>query len=81
MALIIFSAQSLRDLKNITDYIAKDSLFYAKRFIGGIQEHATRLEEYHEIGHLVFPKRFKNIRQLLQKSIELFIISQMKLLL
>ena len=68
MAVIKYAVSSLDDLKSIRDYIAKDSLFNAKRFIKAVREYVTTLKKYPEIGHLVFPQRFENLRQLLYKN-------------
>ncbi len=68
MAVVKYSKPSLLDIKDIRDYISKDSSINAKRFIKSIQERVIILEKYPEIGHLVLPERFKNLRQLLHKS-------------
>jgi addiction module RelE/StbE family toxin len=68
MGIIRYTIPALKDLKDIRDYIAEDSLVNAKRFIEAIREHITRLKNYPEIGSLVFPTRFKDLRQLLHKN-------------
>ncbi len=40
-------------MEDIRDYIAKDSPFYAKRFIGRIFDHVEKLVDFPKIGRLV----------------------------
>ncbi len=68
MAIVNYTKPALQDLKNIHDYIAKDSVVNAKRFIQAIKDHITILNKYPEIGNQVFPNRYKNLRQLLHKA-------------
>ena len=68
MAIIKFTLPALQDLKDIRDYIAKDSAVNTRRFIQSLKEHITILNKYPEIGNQVFPNRYNNLRQLLHKA-------------
>ncbi len=68
MAVITYSKPSLDDLKAIHAYISRDSFVNATRFIESIREHIKTLNTYPEIGSLVFPMKFNNLRQLLHKK-------------
>ena len=68
MATLIYSESSLQDIESIKDFIASDSVSNANRFIKNIREKITLLKQYPEIGSLVYPERFKNLRRILFKS-------------
>lgn len=53
MADLIWTKQALSDVENITEYIAKDSNYYAKTFVEKIFTSVTRLEVFPESGRVV----------------------------
>ncbi|NJE11488.1 type II toxin-antitoxin system RelE/ParE family toxin, partial [Thermococcus sp. MAR1] len=61
MVSLIFTEQAKKDLKGIHAFIAKDSHFNATRFIGQLIDKSSILKSYPEIGHLVFPGKFKHL--------------------
>ena len=56
---------SLLDLENIREYIAKDSEYYAERFIARIIEAAETLQQFPLIGRAVPEAEDETIRELL----------------
>ena len=68
MAIVKYTKPSLQDLKDIRDYIAIDSVVHAKHFVQSIKNHIILLNKYPVIGSLVFPNRYKHLRQLLHKA-------------
>ena len=56
---------SLSDLENIRDYIAKDSEYYAARFIARIIEAAESLQNLPRIGRTVPEAEDETIRELI----------------
>ena len=68
MVALRYSHTSLTDLKAIHDFIAKDSVANAKRFINDLRQHITVLKQYPEFGFPTYPERYKNLRQVLYKS-------------
>lgn len=56
---------SLLDLENIRDYIAKDSEFYAARFIARIIDAAETLQNQPRIGRAVPEAEDETIRELI----------------
>ncbi len=67
MAKIIWSPQSLDDLENIADYIAKDSPYYASSVIENIIESVENLSLFPQIGRKVPEAADENIREILYK--------------
>ena len=65
---IVWSFRARKDLKAIREYIAKDSLYYADMLVGQLYERADVLQDYPEIGILVFPEKFQHLRKILYKS-------------
>jgi addiction module RelE/StbE family toxin len=63
-----YAFEARDDLKNIYSYIAADSVLNAKRFVQSLKLHAEILKSHPEIGNLVYPGRFQDLRQLLYKS-------------
>lgn len=53
MAKVIWTEPALNDLREIIDYIAKDSLVYAERLGTKIVEAPRRLKEFPMSGHVV----------------------------
>ncbi len=68
MVRLKFTLQTQTDLRNIHEYIALDSPTNAKRFVKEFKSRSEVLKKYPEMGHLVLPDKFKNLRQLLHKS-------------
>jgi toxin ParE1/3/4 len=68
MVALRYSHTSLADLKAIHDFIAKDSVANAKRFITELRQHISVLKKHPEFGFPLYPGRYKNLRQVLYKS-------------
>jgi addiction module RelE/StbE family toxin len=56
---------SLLDMENLRDYIAKDSEYYAARFIARIIEAAESLQQFPLVGRVVPEAEDETIRELL----------------
>jgi len=65
---IKFTFEARDDLKNIYEYIGLDSKLQAKRFVKSLKQKTEILKQYPEIGKLIFPEKFKKLRQLLYQS-------------
>jgi plasmid stabilization system protein ParE len=57
MAQIIIAASARNDLKNINNFIAKDSTYYSERFTNELIERIGILQEHPEIGKPFFYKK------------------------
>ena len=68
MVKVQYTFEAKDDLKNIYSFIALDSSFHAKRFIKALKLHTGILKSHPEIGSLVYPGTFKNLRVLKYKS-------------
>ena len=65
MAEVIWTEPALSDLKDIIDYIAKDSLAYAARFGTRLVEAPRRLERFPNCGRIVPEFQDERIRELI----------------
>ena len=65
MGKIIWTNNAKKDLKNISDYIAKDSKYYANIFINKIQNAIKKLKNFCEIGRIVSEYSDKHLRELI----------------
>ena len=68
MAKIIWSELALDDLKNIYDYISKDSIIYANRVIEKIILRIDQLENFPKSGRVVPELNNNSIRELIQNN-------------
>jgi toxin ParE1/3/4 len=68
MVKITYSKSAVADLSAIYQFIALDSPVAAKRFITLIRERIQILKTQPEIGRIVYPDKYKNLRQLLYQS-------------
>ncbi len=68
MAKIIWSELALDDLKNIHDYISKDSMIYANRVIEKIIHRIDQLENFTKSGRVVPELNNNSIRELIQNN-------------
>jgi addiction module RelE/StbE family toxin len=59
------------DLKQIYDYIAKDSRYYATNVVENVVSKAENLDEFPEIGRVVPEISDKNVRELIIYSYRL----------
>jgi len=50
---LIWSPEAIGDIESIAEYIAKDSVYYAKSVVRGLLEKAKRVIDYPEIGRIV----------------------------
>ena len=65
MARLIWTEESRRWLKDIHQYIARDSAEAARKVVRGIFDRAHLLIEFPEMGHLYQPRKFPRVRILL----------------
>ena len=69
--MVEWSQPAKRDLKQIHDYIAKDSKHYAKKGVQTVIEKTENLEDYPKIGRIVPEIDDANIRELFVYSYRL----------
>jgi len=62
--MVIWSMPARNDLKQIYDYIAKDSRYYATNVVENVVSKAENLDEFPEIGRVVPEISDKNVREL-----------------
>ena len=72
MAEIIWTRSTLNDLKEIHEYIAKDSLFYADRFVLLLNSRVEILENFPLSGRVVPEKEDETIRELIEGNYRIF---------
>ena len=65
MAVLNWTERSIDDLKNIADFIAKDSKKYAYIHINRIREKAQMLKQHPKLGRIVPEKNDANIREII----------------
>lgn len=79
MTKIIFSKKSEHDLEEIYNFIAVDSIFYAKRTVDSILEKIYSLLEFKEIGVIYSnSSKYKNIRKIAHKNYSIYYINKEK---
>jgi toxin ParE1/3/4 len=66
MVKIIWSRKSSNDLKNIYNYIAQNSLFFAKKTIDKLYIRTQILKDFPEIGKIVPEFEVEHIRELIE---------------
>lgn len=69
--MVIWSIPARNDLKQIYDYIAKDSKYYATNVVENIFSKAENLDEFPEIGRVVPEIGDENVRELIIYSYRL----------
>lgn len=69
--MVKWSVPARNDLKQIHDYIAKDSKYYARRVIQEIVAKTETLTEFPEIGRIVPEVSDQNVRELIVYSYRL----------
>jgi len=69
--MVIWSTPARNDLKQIYDYIAKDSKYYAKNVVEKIITKSENLNEFPEIGRVVPEIGDDNVRELVIYSYRL----------
>ncbi len=62
---IEWTEPAISDLESIREYIAKDSEYYASRFIGKILEAVEQVGHFPEMGRRVPEAEEENVRELL----------------
>ena len=72
MAQIRWNKSSVRDLKNIFDFIAIDSRLYAFRFVSRIIESVEQLSEFPKSGRIVPEKNDPAIREVIVGNYRVF---------
>lgn len=65
MASIIWTITARNDLKNIFDYISKDSAYYARTFIKKIKYETKKIKSNPNIGRFVPEYNQKDLRELI----------------
>jgi addiction module RelE/StbE family toxin len=68
MRKLIWTYPAVDDLQAISDYIGKDSEYYASIFIGELIQSVEKLIEFPEIGRKVPEYQRKDIRELIVQS-------------
>ena len=68
MSKLIWTDPAVDDLQAISDYISKDSEYYASIFIGELIQSVEKLTEFPEIGRMVPEYQRKDIRELAVQS-------------
>ena len=68
MVRLEYTRAAFTDLKSIRNYIAKDSVHYAKLSIIELRNKIEALKVLPETGIPIYPDKYKNLRQLLFKS-------------
>lgn len=68
MAKIVWTELAVEDLQAIYDYIARDSVFYAGRFVDQLVERVDILIENPEAGKIVPEFEHVNLRELIEGS-------------
>ena len=71
---IIWSAQAENNLREIKEYIEKDSLFYAERLVKQIYDKVTVLYQHPEIGKPISTTEEIILRRILHKSYRIIYI-------
>lgn len=66
MVQIIWSEKSKNDLKDIYDFIAKNSKYYAAKTVTTLKNRTTILKTYKEIGKIVPEFEMETIRELIE---------------
>ncbi len=69
---IVWTSSAGADLEAIGEYVARDSEYYAARYVARILEAVDLLDKHSEIGEVVFEVEGKEIRQLLFQSHRVF---------
>ncbi len=69
--MVVWSIPAKNDLKNIYDYIARDSRYYADRVTEDIVIESERLLRFPKLGRLVSEVEDVNIRELIVYSFRL----------
>ena len=69
--MVRWSKPAKLDLKQIHDYIARDSIFYAQKVSSEIVEKSEKLNSFPEVGRIVPEIEDPNIRELLIYSYRL----------
>jgi len=65
MVSLSWSETSKNDLKNIYDYISRDSEFYAKTFVQKIQEEVNTLKTHKKLGRIIPEYNLEELRELI----------------
>lgn len=65
---IVWTEPAIEDLRNLYDYIARDSDLYASSFVERIIVAAERLSDFPRIGRVVPEAEDENIRELLNQN-------------
>jgi len=68
MSRIVWMPSALDDLKSIRDYIAKDSEYYASKFLDGVFDKAERLVEFPLSGRIVPELGNPSVREIIYGS-------------
>lgn len=76
MVSIIWTARSVQRMKEIYDFIAIDSAYYAEKLINNIYNSTEKLIEYPEIGSILYDYPEFNTRRILFKNYKVIYVFQ-----
>ena len=76
MVNLVYTFNSITDLKSIHDFISKDSPANARRFVFDLRKHLAVLKTHPEFGFPAYPDRYQKIRQVLFKSYRIIYLLQ-----
>jgi len=65
MIKVIWTDSALNDLRSIRDYIARDSVFYAEKFVEDVLSQTKKLEVFPKVGRIVPEKNSRSIREII----------------
>ena len=65
---VTWTQSALDDLEGIRDYIARDSVYYAEKFVDGAFSAVGRLEKSPESGRIVPERNNQSIREVIYGS-------------
>jgi len=68
MVKILWTELAIDDLKNIHDYISKESIVYANNMIEKIVSRVDQIEQFPESGRIVPEFRKRSLRELIEGS-------------
>ncbi|MCP5244998.1 MAG: type II toxin-antitoxin system RelE/ParE family toxin [Burkholderiales bacterium] len=62
--MVVWTDSATSDLRAVHDYIAKDSLYYAKKVVNDVRERMEQLDTFPKIGRIVPEINQENIREI-----------------
>ena len=68
MSAVLWMPSAVADLQNIQEYISKDSVFYANKFVDDVFSATEKLEIFPEIGRIVPELGVQSVREIFHGS-------------